>query len=135
MSLCGLIISPSIVQVDGTDWKEPVLIWECVCMSTGAGKSLLCTYIENILYEVQDKVNDKHHCWEVGDSTFEKMGERIHHNSNHLFGIYDELTTFRTKLNVYQGKGLSSSHELSIFLQLYNGHSWGRSTGTYIHIH
>ena len=36
MSLCGFIISPSVVQVDGTDWKEPVLIWECVCMSTGA---------------------------------------------------------------------------------------------------
>ena len=52
-------------------------------------------------------------------------------NSNRLFGIYDELTTFLTKLNVYQGKGLSSSHELSIFLQLYNGHSWKRSTGMY----
>jgi len=33
-----------------------------------------------------------------------------------LHGIYDELTTFPIKLNVYQGKGLSSSHE-------YNGHS------------
>jgi len=134
MSLCGFIISPSIVQVDGTDWKEPVLIWECICMSTGAGKSPLCTYIETILNEVQDQVSDKQRSWEVGDSTFEKMGERMHLNSNRLFGVYDELTTFLTKLNVYQGKGLSSSHELSIFLQLYNGHSWKRSTGTHKHI-
>jgi len=131
MSLCGFIISPSVVQVDGTDWKEPVLIWECVCMSTGAGKSPLCTYTESILYTVQSKVSDEQRCWEVGDTTFEKMGERMSLNSNRLFGIYDELTTFLTKLNVYQGKGLSSSHELSIFLQLYNGHSWKRSTGMY----
>jgi len=38
------------------------------------------------------------------------------------------------KLNVYQGKGLSSSHELTIFLQLYIGHSWKRNTDTYNYI-
>ena len=133
MSLCGFIISPSVVQVDGTDSKEPVLIWECVCMSTGAGKSPLCTYIETILNEVQDQVSNQQRSWEVGDSTFKKVGECMHLNSNRLFGVYDELTTFLTKLNVYQGKGLSSSHDLSIFLQLYNGHSWKRSTGVQAH--
>ena len=116
MSLCGFIISPSVVQVDGTDWKEPVLIWECVCMSTGAGKFPLCTYIETILNKVQDQVSDQQRSWEVGDSTFEKMGERIHLNSNRLFGVYDELTTFLTKLNVrIPGKGVHMS-----FLYFYN---------------
>ena len=68
---------------------------------------------------------------EVGDATFEKMGELMHHNSNRILGMYDELTTFLTQLNVYQGKGLSNSYELALFLQLYNGHAWTRNTGTY----
>ena len=127
------MISPSVVQVDGTDWKEPVLIWECVCMPTGAGKSPLCSYIHDVLYEVKQKVADSL-CWEVGDATFEIMGELIHRNSWRIMGIYDELTTFLTQLNIYQGKDLSSSHELSLFLQLYNGHGWHRSTGSDINV-
>ena len=71
----------------------------------------------------------------MGDATFEKMGELMHRNSYRIFGMYDELTTFLTQLNVYQGKGLSNSHELALFLQLYNGHGWHRNTGTHIHIY
>ena len=97
-------------------------------MSTGAGKSPLCSFIEDLLHKVQEKVKDSR-CWEVGDSTFEMMGDRMHRNSSRIFGIYDELTTFLTQLNVYQGTGLSGSHKLSVFLQLYNGHGWHRSTG------
>ena len=50
-------------------------------------------------------------------------------NGGRLLGLYDELTTFLTQLNLYRGKGLTLSHELAIFLQLYNGHSWKRATG------
>lgn len=46
--------------------------------------------------------------------------------------MYDELTTFLTQLNVYQGKGLSNLNELALFLQLYNGQSWSRNTGMHI---
>lgn len=99
-------------------------------MSTGAGKSPLCSYIEDVLQDVQKKLDDTR-CWKVGDSTFEMMGERMHRNCGRIFGIYDELTTFLTQLNVYQGNGLSGSHKLSLFLQLYNGHGWHRSTGMY----
>ena len=42
IGVCGCILSPSIVHVDGTDWKELVLIWESVCMPTRSGKSPLC---------------------------------------------------------------------------------------------
>ena len=50
-------------------------------------------------------------------------------NGGRLFGLYDELTTLLTQLNLYRGKGLALSHELAIFLQLYNEHSWKRATG------
>lgn len=57
------------------------------------------------------------------------MGDLMAANGGRLLGLYDELTTFLTQLNLYRGKGLALSHELAIFLQLYNGHSWKRATG------
>ena len=66
--------------------------------------------------------------WLVGDATFDKMGELMSLNNGCLFGLYDELSTF-TQLNLYRGKGLTFSHELALFLQLYNGSSWSRQTG------
>ena len=129
LSVYGFFLSPSSVKVANTDWKEPVLIWGCICMPTGSGKSTLCTYISNLIKAVRERVGSKE-VWEVGDSTFEKMGQLMFLNSGRIFGMYDELTTFLTQLNVYQGKGLSNSHELALFLQLYNGHSWSRNTGT-----
>ena len=50
-----------------------------------------------------------------------------------LLGLYDELSAFLSQLNLYRGKGLTLSHELALFLQLYNGHSWIRATGTHKH--
>ena len=70
--------------------------------------------------------------WFLGDATCEKMGELMAANGNRLFGLYDELAAFLTQLNLYRGKGLSLSHELALFLQLYNGHSWNRSTGIHV---
>lgn len=103
-------------------------------MPTGSGKSTLCTYISDLIKAVRERVGSKE-VWEVGDSTFEKMGQLMFLNSGRIFGMYDEVTTFLTQLNVYQGKGLSNSHELALFLQLYNGHSWSRNTGSYIAMH
>ena len=50
-------------------------------------------------------------------------------NSCQLLGIYDKMSAFLTQINLYHGHGLSDSHELSLFLQLYNAHSWRRDTG------
>lgn len=129
VGLTGFLVSPSTVQVDGTDWSEPVLIWECVCMPTGSGKSPLCHYVAKILEEIRVRTGDKTP-WQVEDATFEKMGELMSHNGGRILGMYDELTTFLTQINLYRGRGLADSHELALFLQLYNGYSWTRNTGT-----
>ena len=123
-------MSPSIVQVDGTDWKEPVIIWESVCMPTGSGKSPLCMYIAKLLSDVKEKIGDRS-SWLVEDATFEKMGELMSQNGGRIFGMYDELTTFLTQINLYRGRGLADSHELALFLQLYNGYAWTRNTGKF----
>ena len=43
-------------------------------------------------------------------------------NSCRLLGFYDEISAFL--INLYRGRGLSDSHKLSLFLQLYNAHPW-----------
>ena len=75
------------------------------------------------LYKLHDPV------WLLGDATCEKMGDLMASNGNRLLGLYDELSTFLSQLNLYCGKGLALSHELALFLQLYNGCSWTRNTG------
>lgn len=53
-------------------------------------------------------------------------------NSCRLLGFYDELLAFLTQINLCRGHQLSDSHEIALFLQLYNGHPWRRDTGSYV---
>ena len=71
--------------------------------------------------------------WLVEDATFEKMGDRMHENHGKLLGLYDELSTFLTQMNLYRGKGLAESHDLALFLQLFNGNQWVRRTCELVH--
>ena len=50
-------------------------------------------------------------------------------NSGRLLGMYDELSAFLTKIKLYGGRRLSDSHELAMFLELYNANPWTRTTG------
>ena len=44
--------------------------------------------------------------------------------SQNQFGLYDELTMFLSQINVFRGRGVTDSHELSVFLQLYGAEQW-----------
>ena len=131
MIITSYMTSPAVVVVPGTDWSEPALVWLCINMPTGSTKSALYQYLHGIIvrvrkacgYTVQDPA------WLLGDATCEKMGDLMAANGGQLLGLYDELSTFLTQLNLYRGKGLALSHELPVFLQLFNGHSWTRTTG------
>ena len=132
--LTSISISPSVVTVPDTDWEEPVLVWLSINMPTGSTKSSLYHYLHCVVQEVR-KACGYSGCdpvWLVGDATCEKMGDLMSGNGGRLLGLYDELSTFLTQLNLYRGKGLNLSHELALFLQLYNGHSWDHTTGIYI---
>ena len=89
-------------------------------------QSPLCRYITKLLQEIRQMTGDSA-SWQVEDATFEKMGELMSCNGGRILGMYDELTTFLTQINLYCGRGLADSHELALFLQLYN---WTRNTGT-----
>lgn len=125
--LCSYIISPSTVEVPGTDWSEPVLLWLTVTMPTGSGKSTLFRHLYNLLMEVQESagVQSDDPAWIMDDATFEKIGALMCENSSRIL----ELSAFLTQINLFRGRNLSDSHELALFLQLFNGHPWRRDTG------
>lgn len=133
ISLTSYIISPSVVKVPNTEWSEPALVWLSINMPTGSTKSALYHYLNNLIIQVRKKCNYRSidTTWLLGDATCEKMGELMAANGGRLLGLYDELTSFLTQLNLYRGRGLTLSHELAMFLQLYNGHAWNRTTGMY----
>ena len=67
--------------------------------------------------------------WLLQDATFEKMGQMMSENGGRLLGMFDELSAFLTKIKLYSSRGLTDSHELAMFLELYNGNPWTRTTG------
>ena len=57
------------------------------------------------------------------------MGVLMAENSGRLLGLYDEMSAFLTKIKLYSSRGLTDSHELAMFLELYNANPWTRTTG------
>ncbi len=88
-------------------------------------------YFLGLLRDVREKCGRKdiHPPWTVEESSFEKMGALMASNSGRLLGLYDELSSFLTQINLYGSKGISDSHDTSTFLMLYHGHPWTRRTG------
>ena len=129
--LGSFVLSPATVVVPGTDWAEPVLVWLTISMPTGSGKSTLFRHLHSILQHVRAStgITDDQPTWSVDDATFEKMGALMHANASRLIGLYNELSAFLTQTNLFRGRNLSDSHELAMFLQLFNGHPWRRETG------
>ena len=145
--LSGLLIlisyfsSHAVVNPFGKDWFEPMLFWVVVVMPTGAGKSTLFKFLRGILDVVRKRVVESEKSkgkketvaeWVVEEASMEKMGAMMCDNDNKLIGLYDEITHFLTQINVYRNRGLSDTHDLAMFLQLYNGLPWSRKTGEII---
>ena len=128
VTLGSFILSPSVVEIPETDWTEPVLVWQTICMPT---KSTVFRHIYKIIQNIQFKLGftDEEPSWTFDDASFKKMGALMNANSCRLLGFYDELSSFLTQINLYRGRTLSDTHELALFLQLYNGHPWRRDTG------
>jgi len=134
LSSVSFCMSHSVVEVQDTDWMEPVILWMAICMPTGMGKSSLCKYLRKIVREVQAHCGvDATSSWLGDDQSFEKLGELMNANHWKLQGLYDELPMFLSQVNVFRGHGLSDSHELAVFLQLYEAEQWIRRTGIYMY--
>ncbi|XP_065899115.1 uncharacterized protein [Dysidea avara] len=130
MQLCSHLLSPAVIKIPKKDWVEPILLWMTIVMPTGSGKSTLYRHLLDVLRKVQlaCQVSEGDPSWMFDDGSFEKMGCLMSENGCILIGIYDELSAFLSQLNLYRGKGLLDTHEMSVFLQLYNGLHWKRDT-------
>ena len=134
LALISFMLAHSKVQVVDTQWSEPVIVWIAIGMPTGSGKSSLFTFLLGLLRNVRQSCNRKdiHLSWTVEEASFEKMGALMAENDGKLLGLYDELSSFLTRINLYSSRGISDSHDMATFLMLYNGHPWTRRTGAYI---
>ena len=131
MIIVSFLTAHSDIQVEGTLWTEPVILWLSIVMPTGSGKSSLFGYILGLLSKVRVQCGRKgiHPSWTVEESSFKKMGALMANNDGALLGLYDELSSFLTQINLYGSKGISDSHDMATFLMLYNGHPWACRTG------
>ena len=133
--LFGLLITVSFsmshcaIEVEGTDWVKPVLLWISIRMPTGSGKISLCKYLKRLVDKTHASIGADNPSWYLDDQSFEKMGAMMHENHSKLMGLYDELAMFLSQMNVFRGKGVTDSHELAVFLQLYGANLWVRKTG------
>ena len=86
--LGSFVLSHATVEVPGTNWAEPVLVWLTVSLPTGSGKS---THLHSVLQQVRASsgLTDDHPTWSVDDATCEKMGTLMHANASRLIGLYD----------------------------------------------
>ena len=123
-------MSHCTVEVPGTEWVEPAILWIAITMPTGSGKTPLFIFLTNILHKVRAKLqlSRADPPWLLDEVSFEKI-ELMATNDAKLLGMYDELSTFLAQINVYRGKGLCESHDLATFLSLYTAKSWTRATG------
>ena len=136
--LYGLLIimsfamSHSVVEVEGTDWLEPVLVWIAICMPTGSGKSSLCKLLKKLVEDTRVNIGgESSPSWCADDQSLEKMGALISENNGRLLGLYDELAMFLSQMNIFHGKSITDSRELCVFLQLFGANSWTRKTGKF----
>ena len=135
--LMSFFMSHCVVRVPGTTWIEPVILWICIVMPTGSGKTPLFGFLSSLVRQAREKleISKVDPPWLLDEASFEKMGELMAMNYSKLLGMYDELSTFLAQINVYRGKGLADSHDLATFLSLYNGKSWMRATGIHVSVY
>ena len=130
LTIVSFSMSHSIVKVDGSELCEPVLLWISICMPTGCAKSSLYSYLHKLVNKAWKKsVPDNGPLWCLGDQSFKKLGELMQENKGKILGLYDELPTFLSQINICRGRTLAESQQVSTFLQLYGGCQWICRTG------
>ena len=120
------------IQFDSKLFVSPYMcISVCMyaCISVTHCVVHVCTYGRtNVTFHMYVDADPQ---WLLQDATFEKMGVLMAENGGRLLGMCDELSAFLTKIKLYSSRGLTDSHELAMFLELYNANPWTRTTSLF----
>lgn len=60
--LTSFVISPAVIQVPGTDWVEPVLLWITISMPTGSRKTTVYQFLSGLLQKIRKAAGCKGTC-------------------------------------------------------------------------
>ena len=99
----------------------------------GRCKSALHKFVEDIVDAIKNKNNSNKkkvktillpHC------TWDKFGDILAHNGGKLFGLFDELISFFSTMNMYSSSksSVQDNREYQDFLQLFTGKAKNRET-------
>ena len=80
--ILGFSMCHSVVEVEGTDWVEQVLVWMAIYMPTGMGKSSLCKFLRMLIREARRQcgLDESTSSWLMNDQSFQKMGDLMEKN-------------------------------------------------------
>lgn len=93
--LVGFMLAHGKVEVVGTEWVEPVIMWISIGMPTGSGKSTVFNYLLGLLRNVSERCcKDIDPPWTVEEASFEKMGALMAENNSKLLGCMMNLVHF-----------------------------------------
>ncbi|CAB4036868.1 Hypothetical predicted protein, partial [Paramuricea clavata] len=130
----------SVTVKDG--WEEPVVVWLAVVLKTGRCKSALHHFLENLIEKVHNNVPSATkgengislspgtmllpHC------TWEKFGDILANNGGRIYGLFDELVSFFSTMNMYSSSKstVQDNREYQDFLKMFTGKAKNRETIT-----
>ena len=89
----------------------------------------MATVLEDMVDAVKDQNKNPKPVF-LPHSTWDKMGDLLANSGGRLFGLFDELTSFFTSMNMYSSSKLqvSDTREYQDFLLMFNGQSKARET-------
>ena len=98
-------MSFSEVQLEHSDWKEPILAWIMMFMGSGTRKSAIYSFIEDVLYNKTMNIIRQNKEQKQGDSefllhetTFEKLGSLLEENNGRKLWVFDEARHFWSQI-------------------------------------
>ena len=104
-------MSHVVVNISYTNWIESVLVW--FLFSCQQRVALLYKYMPKLLEKATKMCKvDKGPSWLLEEATFENMRAVMAENRSKLLGLYDELSTFLTQINLYKRVGAWLIHTL-----------------------
>ena len=122
-------------------WKEPAILWFIIAASKGQKKTAALRLLKKPLQEIEHKESKKwlaEHGNEQNNSppqlsidnfSFEELHNVMCRNGSQILGLFDEMSTMYSQLDLYKQSG--SVMDRKTLITLNGGSSWSRNYRNY----